>query len=166
MRISIIAAAARNNVIGRSNQLPWHLPEDLRYFKQVTLGKPVIMGRKTFESIGRPLPGRLNLVVTRQRDWQAEGVLVAPSLEAAIQAAQTASSESVEELMIIGGAEIYGAAMPLASRIYLTRVDIEVEGDAVFPAIDERVWRLVSSTPGVSSADLPHEFQVFERIDH
>jgi dihydrofolate reductase len=166
VRISIIAAAARNNVIGRDNQLPWQLPEDLRYFKQVTLGKPVVMGRKTFESIGRPLPGRLNIVISRQPDWRAEGVLVASGLEAALQLAEREAPETVDELMVIGGAEIYKQALPLASRIYLTRVHEDFEGDALFPAIDEQSWTLISQAPGLSAGGLPYEFQVFERSDH
>jgi len=166
VRISIIAAAARNNVIGRDNQLPWQLPDDLRYFKQVTLGKPVVMGRKTFESIGRLLPGRLNIVISRQPDWQAEGVLVASGLEVALQLAERQAPETADELMVIGGAEIYKQALPLASRIYLTRVHEEFEGDAFFPDIDERSWMLVSQTPGLSEGGLFYEFQVFERSGH
>ena len=137
MQLSLIVAAARNGVIGRNNALPWHLPEDLKYFKRVTMGKPILMGRKTFESIGRALPGRSNLVITRNGEWQAEGVQVVRSLEAALSLAEDiALIDGVDELMVIGGAQIYAEALPRSERIYLTEVDADVEGDAYLPAID------------------------------
>ena len=130
MQLSLIVAAARNGVIGRNNALPWHLPEDLKYFKQVTMGKPILMGRKTFESIGRALPGRSNLVITRNGEWQAEGVQVVRSLEAALSLAEDiALIDGVDELMVIGGAQIYAEALPRAERIYLTEVDADVDWD-------------------------------------
>ena len=168
MKLALIVAAARNNVIGRNNTLPWHLPQDLKYFKSVTLGKPIIMGRKTYESIGRPLPGRVNIVITRQSGWMAEGVKVASDLTSAIAFAQQALSESTGsagEAMIIGGAEIYRSSIELAQRIYLTRINAEIEGDAFFPELDERKWRKVSVTPGDANSPLLHEFQIFERLD-
>ncbi len=142
MRLALIVAAAENGVIGRDNKLPWHLPEDLGYFKRVTMGKPIVMGRKTYESIGRPLPGRTNIVITRNPEWQAEGVRALPDLEAALALAEEiALIDGAEELMVIGGAEIYAAALPLADRIYLTRVHADVSGDAWLPDIDWSQWR-------------------------
>ncbi|MBB5211159.1 dihydrofolate reductase [Microbulbifer hydrolyticus] len=143
-RLAMIVAMASNRAIGRENTLPWRISGDLQFFKRTTLGKPVVMGRKTFESIGRPLPGRQNIVITRNPEWRAEGVTVVASLQSALDAATTsASGDGVEEVMIIGGAEIYRQAMPLAERLYVTEVDAEVEGDAFFPALDE-TWREVS----------------------
>ena len=136
--LSIIVAMAKNRVIGRDNQLPWHLPADLRHFKQTTMGHPIIMGRKTYESIGRPLPGRQNIVITRNPDFQAEGCLVVHSLQEALAAVPEA-----EEVFIIGGASLYREALPLADRIYLTLVDAEVEGDTFFPELDASEWQEV-----------------------
>lgn len=166
MKLAIIVAAARNGVIGNNNQLPWHLPQDLKYFKAITLGKPVIMGRKTYESIGRPLPGRTNIVVTRSGDWQADGVVVVNSLEQALVEARKAlanSTASVSEAMIIGGAEIYRSALPLVERVYLTRVEIEPEGDAFFPALPDTDWQLTSAVAGDEQASLAHQFLVYDR---
>lgn len=166
INVAIIVATAAKGVIGRNNQLPWHLPQDLKYFKATTLGKPVIMGRKTFESIGRPLPGRPNLVVTRRDDWRAEGVEVESSLERAITRAGelvNVQGDIAPEVMIIGGAEIYRAAMELADRIYLTEIDLEVDGDARFPALMSEVWQLVSCIEGDSDAPLAHRFKIYER---
>jgi dihydrofolate reductase len=145
IRLALIVAAAENGVIGRNNALPWYLPEDLRYFKRVTMGKPIIMGRKTFESIGKPLPGRTNIVITRNPVFQAEGVNVASSLSAALELAQhIALIDGAEEAIVIGGAEIYQAALPQAERLYFTEVHASVEGDAVLPAIDWTQWREAS----------------------
>ncbi len=136
--IALIAAVARNGAIGRDNELPWRLSGDLQFFKRTTLGKPVVMGRKTFESIGRPLPGRDNIVISRDPDWRADGVRSAPSLELALQMArQSAAETGAGEVMVIGGAQIYRQAMPLAARLYITAVDAEVEGDAFFPELDD-----------------------------
>ena len=157
--ISLIVAAARNGVIGRNNQLPWHLPGDLKYFKGVTLGKPVVMGRKTFQSIGRPLPGRANVVLTRDPAWRAEGVTVVHDLRAALAVAGDLAAGG--EIMVIGGAEIFSAALPLAQRLYLTEVQAEIEGDATFPQPDPAHWREVSreQRPG----EPPYAFVVLER---
>ena len=139
---SIIVAMAKNNAIGKDNQLLWHLPEDLQYFKRTTMGKPIVMGRKTFESIGRPLPGRLNIVITRQQDWQHDGVKVVHTIEDALRLAEAQSMiDGVDEVMVIGGAEIYKTALPQADKLYITRVDAEIEGDAFFPEIDQAVWQ-------------------------
>ena len=168
MKLSLIVATAQNNVIGRNNELPWHLPQDLKYFKSVTLGKPIIMGRKTFESIGKPLPGRTNIVVTRQKDWTHAGVLVALSVEGALEIAEQFRNEQdklAEEVMVIGGAEIYRHALEIADRIYLTRIDVTVEkGDAHFPDLSADKWKQVSELPGDSDASLQHKFLVYERL--
>jgi len=144
-RLALIVAVAENGVIGKNNALPWRLPEDLRHFKRVTLGKPVIMGRKTFESIGKPLPGRTNIVITRNAAYQAAGVSVVLSLAAALALAQAvAAQDGAEEVMVIGGAEIYRAALPQADQLYLTEVHASVAGDAVLPDVNWNQWREVS----------------------
>ncbi|ASJ23610.1 dihydrofolate reductase [Laribacter hongkongensis] len=148
--LALIAARARNGVIGLDNRMPWHLPEDLAYFKRVTLGKPVVMGRKTFESIGRPLPGRLNIVVTRNPGWQAAGVQVAHSLDAALALAAAAVPE---EIMLIGGAELYRQALPQADVLYLTEIDAEFAGDAFFPEVDLARWRIDREEAGQRDSD-------------
>jgi dihydrofolate reductase len=167
MKLSLIVAAANNNVIGRNNELPWHLPQDLKYFKSVTLGKPVIMGRKTFESIGKPLPGRTNIVITRQSDWQHAGVLVASSVKDAVALAENFRNElgqASEEIMVIGGAEIYRSALPLADRVYLTRIEANVVGDAWFPELRDTDWVCESELPGDAEASLPHKFLIYRKI--
>ena len=137
--ISLLVAATENGVIGRDNGMPWHLPDDLKHFKALTLAKPVLMGRKTFESIGRPLPGRTNLVLTRTAGWSAPGVIVVPDLEAAIRAAGAAP-----ELIIAGGAQVYVLALPRATRIYLTRIHAVIAGDTRLPEIADSEWRETS----------------------
>jgi dihydrofolate reductase len=136
--IAIVVAMAENRVIGNANRLPWHLPADLRHFRQVTVGKPVLMGRKTHESIGRPLPERTNIVVTRDRSYEAPGCIVVHSIESALKAAGDR-----EEVMVIGGTDFYRQLLPKADRLYLTLVHAEFEGDARFPELDEREWREV-----------------------
>lgn len=168
MKLSLIVAAAENGVIGRDNKLPWHLPEDLKYFKRVTMGKPIVMGRKTFESIGRPLPGRTNIVITRNPDWQAEGVRALPTVEAALELAEEiALIDGAEELMVIGGAEIYRAALPLADRLYLTEVHAQVSGDALLPDIDWSCWRELGRERHAASDSNPYDysFVVFDRVE-
>ena len=143
--LAIVVAMANNRAIGKDNQLLWHLPEDLQYFKRITMGKPMIMGRKTFESIGRPLPGRLNIVVTRQNDWQHEGVVVTHSIDDAQAVANSYAFENgIDEIMLIGGAQLYESALNHVDTLYLTRVDADIEGDAFFPMIDETIWKEVS----------------------
>ncbi len=132
---------ARSGVIGRGSALPWHLPADLKRFKALTLGKPILMGRKTHQSIGRVLPGRDNLVLTRAHDWRAAGVTVVHSVEEALQRAGASA-----ELAVIGGAEVYRLTLPLARRIYLTQVLAEVEGDTFFPEFSRSEWREVESS--------------------
>jgi dihydrofolate reductase len=138
MRVSLIAALADNGVIGRDNQLPWRLRADLQHFKRLTMGRPIVMGRRTWESIGRPLPGRTNIVITRDTAFRAEGGVVAHSIEQALEAAG-----DCDELFIIGGAELYAQTLPLADRLYLTRVKAEVPGDALFPPLTPGEWREV-----------------------
>jgi len=138
VRVSLVVAMSRNRVIGRDQDLPWRLPDDLRYFKALTLGKPVIMGRKTYESIGRPLPQRTNIVLTRDPDYQAPGCQVCASLEEALR---LVSAEP--EIMIIGGAAIYRMALARADRIYLTEVHADLDGDTWFPKLDPTRWQQV-----------------------
>lgn len=142
--LSLIAACAHDNVIGRDNSMPWHLPQDLRHFKATTLGKPIIMGRKTWDSLGRPLPGRLNLVVSRQQGLKLDGAEVFADLTSAVdRAEQWAREQGVDEVMLIGGGQLYAQALSRASRIYLTRIDLAVAGDAYFPEFSG--WQLLKS---------------------
>lgn len=159
MKISLIAAASENNVIGKNGKLAWCLPADLKHFRELTKGHPVIMGRKTYESIGRPLPGRMNIVVTRRDNVKIEGCTVVRSLNEALQASETS------EAFVIGGGEIYKQSLPLASRIYLTRVHAMVEGDVIFPEIDSREWSEISHERHEADAENPHPytFLVYER---
>ena len=159
MRISLIVALSENHVIGRNNKLPWYLPNDLKYFKQVTMGLPIVMGRKTFESIGKPLPGRTNIVVTRNGDWSAEGVRVAHSLEEAFSLAESiAEIDGREELMIIGGDQIYQSALPLVDRMYLTEVHAHVEGDAYFPTFERDAWQEIAREDFSAADPNPYDY--------
>ncbi len=166
MRIALIVAVAANNVIGSGNALPWHLPEDLRHFKQLTLGKPIVMGRRTYEAIGRPLPGRTNIAISARVDWHPDGVLVAHSMaDALAQAEQVATASGAQEIMIIGGETIYRAALPHADRLYLTQIAATVTGDAMFPAIDARQWRETERQADMTSANgLGYRFITLDRI--
>lgn len=163
--LSLIAALGENRVIGVDNSMPWHLPGDFKYFKATTLGKPIVMGRKTWDSLGRPLPGRLNLVVSRQADLQLEGAEVFTSLQAAIERAeQWAVEQGVSEVMLIGGAQLYAQGLAHAERLYLTRVALSPEGDAWFPEFDQAEWTLVSNTENPAVDDKPaYNFEVWER---
>ncbi len=164
MRLSLIVAASQNNVIGRDNQLPWHLPEDLSYFKSVTMGKPLLMGRKTFESIGRPLPGRTNIVITRNSTWRQEGVEVASNIDSALVLAKSAFSESADdEVMVIGGEQIYRLCLPFAQRLYLTYIDAHVDGDAFFPDFDKNDWQQVAEKIPKKVQKYNYRFLVLER---
>lgn len=161
MRINIVVAKSENDVIGRDGDLPWRLPADLQHFKATTLGHPLVMGRKTHESIGRPLPGRHNIVVSRQTDYLAAGCTVAGSLEQAITVAHPAT-----EIMIIGGATLYAAALPRAERIYLTEVHAQLSGDTCFPRIDRDAWREVTRERHAAddANDHDYSFVVLERL--
>lgn len=163
MRLSIIAALSTNNVIGRDNAVPWRLSTDLKRFKALTMGHHLIMGRKTYESVGRPLPGRVNVVITRREDFAAEGVTVVHSLEEAIRLAAAAGEG---EAFIAGGAEIYQQSMHRADRMYLTRVHAEVEGDTLFPDFDDvSEWRLVDAEhfDADEKNEYPFSFLTYER---
>jgi dihydrofolate reductase len=161
-RISVIAALARNRVIGIENRLPWKLPEDLAHFKALTLGHPIIMGRKTFESLGRPLPGRTNIVITRNPDYRPEGCVMAASIADAVAMCAEAS-----EVFFIGGAELYRQVLPLADRLYLTEVKIDAEGDAWFPEFDRTAFREVEreSQRGEKADRLAFDFVVYDRLN-
>lgn len=150
-RVALVAAVADNGVIGRAGRLPWHLPDDLRHFKAVTFGKPVLMGRHTFESIGRALPGRRNLVLTRGSGAEAAGVEYVADLTAALERARGAA-----EICVIGGAQLYALALPLCTRIYLTRVHAQVEGDVHFPAVDWDEWQEIARSE--HAADARHAY--------
>ncbi|MGB1173613.1 MAG: dihydrofolate reductase [Marinobacterium sp.] len=167
MRLALIVAQGLNRVIGNDNKLPWYLPEDLRYFKEVTMGKPIIMGRKTFESIGKPLPGRLNIVITRDSNWSAEGVKVVSGLGDAIEVGEgQALIDGVEEAVIIGGAQIYAQSLSIVDRLYLTQVEAEPEGDAYFPEIDYSQWQELgrqSFPAGDQPNRYPYAFIVYDR---
>lgn len=160
MRINLIVAVAANNVIGADGGLPWYLPNDFKYFKRITMGKPIVMGRRTWESIGRPLPGRQNIVLTRDDEFNAPGALVVTSAEAAIEAAGDAG-----DLMVIGGAQVYALFLNQAERIYLTRVATDARGDTLFPELDSRCWRLASSEqhPADDRHAVAYDFRVYER---
>ena len=158
MPISLIAAVARNGTIGRGGRMPWRLPADLARFKRITLGHTVLMGRRTWESLGRPLVGRRNVVLTRDRSFSAPGCETVHSIDE--------GRALGGELFVIGGATVYAAFLPFADRLYLTHVDADVEGDAAFPRFDPSRWRLVEESEGrVDAANpLPHRFAEYERI--
>jgi dihydrofolate reductase len=159
VKLSMIVAAAQNRVIGRDNALPWYLPNDLKYFKQTTLGKPIIMGRKTYESIGKPLPGRTNIVITRQTDYQPDGVKVVHSVAEARDLAESVCLiDGQEEAMVMGGAEIYTLALPDADRLYLTEVHADVDGDAYFPEYDKTEWQEISREDFSAEGSNPYNY--------
>ena len=163
MIISLVVAAADNNAIGKNGVMPWHLPNDLKHFKNVTWGMPVIMGRKTFESMGKPLAGRKNIIITRQLLWKKEGTVTVPSIDDALFLAAEADAK---EAMIVGGGEIYKEIFPRANRIYLTRVEATPDGDTFFPAISREEWYLVSQQNHEADEKNPfnYSFQIWERI--
>ena len=159
LEIVLVVARADNGVIGRDGALPWRLPADLRRFKAMTVGKPIVMGRKTFDSIGRPLPGRHNIVLTRQADWRVEGVTVVPNLAEAIAAAGLDPRARADALMVIGGADVYAQALPLASRVELTEVHVDAEGDTRLPDFGAELWREVARERHEADGDAPaHSF--------
>jgi dihydrofolate reductase len=160
MRISLVVAMAANGVIGRDNGLPWHLPADLQHFKRITMGKPILMGRKTWESIGRPLPGRTSIVITRDTGYVAPGCIVVHSIDAALQAA----ADHADEAMVIGGAEFYRQVLPRADTLYLTRVHADFEGDTFFPEPDASEWREVERRDCEPDEKNPYRYS-FIRLD-
>ena len=158
--ISLIFAIGRNNALGNKNKMPWYLPADFAYFKKVTMGQPVIMGRKTFESIGKPLPGRINIVITRSTSFSYEGCIVVDSIDKAKELVKDKDS------FIIGGLEIYRAFLPMADKMYITEIDNEFEADTFFTEIDYSKWKLVSSETGVKDEKNPFDYKwlVYDRI--
>jgi dihydrofolate reductase len=157
-RIYLVAALARNGVIGAGGKMPWHLPEDLKHFKQLTLGHPVIMGRRTWDSLGKPLPGRENIVVSRTRGYEAPGASVASTLEAAI-----ALCAGEPLAFVIGGSEIYAAALPLADGLVLTEIQQDYEGDTSFPQWDRHAWRVSQKETHTAASGVRFEFVLYER---
>lgn len=162
MIISLLVAASQNNVIGKESKLPWHLPDDLKYFKNLTWGMPILMGRKTFESIGKALPGRKSIVITRNKAWQHEGVEVVHSIEEAVS---KAGAFGVKEIFVIGGAEIFKTALHEADKIYLTRIHHSFDGDVYFPEIEANEWHLTSSRfcEKDEKNSYDHTFQIWDR---
>jgi dihydrofolate reductase len=158
--VSIIVAMARNRVIGAGNRIPWHLPAELKLFKSITMGHHIVMGRNTWESIGRLLPGRTSVIVTRQPGYRVEGAIMAPSITAAIEACA-----GDDEIFIIGGAQLYAAAIPLATRLYLTTVDADVSGDTFMPEFDLATWRKRSARAFAADDKNPYDYAqtVYER---
>jgi len=157
----MIVAHADNRIIGKDNDMPWHLPADLAYFKKTTLGKPIVMGRKTYESIGRPLPGRQNIVISRDPTFSAKGIDSATSVEQAL-----ALAGNVEEVMVIGGGAIYAHCLPAAQRLYITHIDANIDGDTQFPDYDvEQKWQKVTSQkqPANEKNQYPLDFCIYER---
>ena len=163
MKISLVVAAASNNGIGKGGTMPWHLPNDLKHFKNVTWGMPVVMGRKTFDSLGKPLPGRKNIVITRQPDWKAEGAVAVKSMDDALFLVKETDAL---EAMIIGGGEIFKMMFEKANRIYMTRVEAEPEADTFFPSIDHKQWTLVSikNHEADEKNSFNHSFQIWEKL--
>ncbi len=167
VKLSLIVAVAENGAIGKDNDLPWKISSDLQYFKEKTMGKPIIMGRKTFQSIGRPLPGRTNIVITRDVTFAPEGVITAHTLEMALDVGKSlALSKGLDEVMVIGGAEIYELCLLDADRLYLTRVHGDVEGDAFFPELDSDDWLAASSEKFTASEKDSHDYSliVLDRV--
>ncbi|MES2354124.1 MAG: dihydrofolate reductase [Pseudomonadota bacterium] len=160
MRISLVVAMAENQVIGVKNQLPWRLPAELKQFRSLTMGHPIIMGRKTFDSIGRPLPGRRNIVVTRNLDYAKEGTEIVHSLEEALERCR-----DDEEVFVIGGADVYSKIIARANRIYLTLVHVTIDGDAFFPAMELHDWQEIKRVPRAADAEniYAYDFIVYDR---
>ncbi len=158
LRVNLVVALADNGVIGRDGGLPWQLPADLKHFREITWGHPIVMGRRTHESIGRVLPGRLNVVISRDPHCAAAGCVVVPDLEAALAAAG-----AVPEVMIVGGAAVYAAALPRAMRLFLTEVHALVDGDVRFPDFDRRAWRETAREPHRGEGEYDYSFVTLER---
>jgi dihydrofolate reductase len=166
--LSLIVAMSTNRTIGINNSLPWHLPNDLKYFKQATMGKPIVMGRKTFESIVKPLPGRRNIVISRDPTYQAEGIDVVTSLDAAISLGEDICLvNGQDDVMVIGGAQIYTLALEKADRLYITHVDAEVEGDAFFPEVDWSSFELIGEEAFAAEGPNPYDyrFSVYQKTN-
>jgi dihydrofolate reductase len=166
IRIAMIAGVAENGVIGSQQTIPWRVPSDMAFFKKTTMGKPVVMGRKQYETVGKPLPGRTNIVITRQQGYQPEGVLVVPSIDAALaKAREIAQADGVDEIMIIGGGEIYAQLLERADRLYITHLDLSPVGDVLFPALRHEDWTVVD-LPEVTPSpkdEATYRVKVYER---
>lgn len=166
VRIAMIAGVAENGVIGSDQTIPWRVPSDMAFFKKTTMGKPIVMGRKQFETVGKPLPGRTNIVITRQRDYQPEGVLVFHDVETALaEAGKIAEADGVDEIMIIGGGELYAQLMARADRLYITHIDFSPSGDVRFPAIAPEQWTVID-LPEVAPSprdEATYRVKVYER---
>lgn len=166
IKIALIAGVAENGVIGNDQTIPWRVPSDMAFFKQTTMGKPIVMGRKQYETVGKPLPGRTNIVVTRQRGYQPDGVLVFHDVDAALEKArEVAAADGVDEIMIIGGGELYGQLMDRADRLYITHIDLAPTGDVRFPAIAPEQWTVVD-LPEVTPSprdEASYRVKVYER---
>ena len=163
MEICLIAAMAHNNVIGKDNTMPWHLKEDLQHFKKVTMGCPIVMGRKTFDSIGRALPGRENIILTRDKNYQVDGVTICHSREDLLEYLK---ENSIPKVFIIGGSQIYRMFLDVADKLYLTKIDLSVEGDTHFPEFDAKDYEIIETERGVAEATphLPFEFQTLRKL--
>jgi dihydrofolate reductase len=158
--ISFVVAMDENRAIGKDNDLPWYLPNDLKHFKKTTMGKPIVMGRKTYESIGKPLPGRENIVVTRDQSYHAEGTITVHSVDEVLQL-------KAEEICVIGGTEIFKLFLPVADRLYITEIHHTFDADTYFPELSDEDWEEVSRTAGIvdEKNKYPHEFVVYEKIN-
>lgn len=166
VRIAMIAGVAENGVIGSDQTIPWRVPSDMAFFKKTTLGKPIVMGRKQYETVGRPLPGRTNIVITRQQGYQPEGVLVFHDIESALEKAQSiAADDGVDEIMIIGGGELYAQIMERAGRLYISHIDLSPAGDVRFPEIVPEHWVVVDTPEVTPSAkdEASYRVKVYER---
>lgn len=163
MKISIIAAVAKNNVIGNKNQIPWHLPADMKHFKETTMGHSIIMGQNTFKSIGHALPGRTNIILTFDEDFKSEGCIAVNSTEEALR---IASAKGESEVFIIGGASVYKQFIGISDRLYITKIDKNFEGDTFFPEIDSKTWRLKNSFKQKKDKANPYNFRfdLYEKI--
>ncbi len=165
MKISLIVAMTKSRVIGCDNQLPWHIPEDLKRFKKLTMGNPIVMGRKTYDSIGRPLPGRLNIVITRNTELKIPGVSVVSSFnEAIVLAKKEIGNESQKEIFILGGGQIFQEALPVADKLYVTWVHKDVPGDVLFPKFDEKQFNAVEDGASELTAPIPYSYVNYERL--
>ena len=166
IRISMIAGVAGNGVIGSEQTIPWRVPSDMAFFKKTTMGKPIVMGRKQYETVGKPLPGRTNIVITRQKDYRREGIVVFHSIEDALEkAGQIAAADGVDEIMIIGGGELYAQLMPRADRLYITHIDLTPAGDVRFPAIEPEEWAVIDLPEVMPSPkdEATYRVKVYER---
>ena len=162
--LSHIVAASENNIIGRKGQLPWHLPNDFKYFKNKTWGMPVIMGRNTFESLKKDLPGRINIVITRKKDWHPKNIFVTNNIDEAIEKARESDAK---EIFVIGGGEVFKQTMEKVNRIYLTRVHTTIEGDTSYPELDTSQWKLTTekSFPADEKNNYSYTFEVWDKMD-